>query len=585
MMRIGQVVAGFFTLAISIWNRIKQSIMRFEFKFIGPILLVMIFTVLVVVLSPGMSFKRAESPAGLNYLSPDVTEANDEFPGCRYGVNYGSSADEAAQIEWLDDLATGWHVTFESEAGWGAPSHSEFVPLIWVRQRKQAGDYLPTYIISPPLTEQGLGQIVDANPGSLWIVGNEVDRGPGAPGQGGQGDMYPDVYAQAYHDVYHFLKDRDPSALVANSGLVEITPGRLQYLDLMWSSYLERYHVPMPVDVWNMHLYILPEVTPQGQPNNIASVAVGTDPALGKKESYDPDGGGPLKPEHTCPLDDVYCYAEHDKLAEFDNQVKAMRRWMVTKGQRHKPLILSEFSQLYPYVLDGDTCWIQDEFGDCFAGERVLAYMDSTFNYLTSARDTALGYPLDDNRLVQQWSWYSIANLPHVGYMSDLVTYDDDSGQLTGLTTMGTHYKSWAQAEQKMANLLPDRLNSAVAFSSGPGGTAEASLAVWIGNNGNVDVSAPFSVTFYADSNLSEVIGSTSVPKAGEDDPGFPVPGCARRTIVAESTWSGLAPGLHPYWVAVDSEFQIPEADESDNIIAGYVFVDPDQVFLPRMAR
>ncbi len=74
--------------------------------------------------------------------------------------------------------------------------------------------------VYPALTEASLGNLVRAMPGSIWIVGNEPDRGPspGSCSQGAQGDTFPEVYARAYHDVYAFIKQRDPSARIANAG-------------------------------------------------------------------------------------------------------------------------------------------------------------------------------------------------------------------------------------------------------------------------------------------------------------------------------------------------------------------------------
>ena len=42
----------------------------------------------------------------------------------------------------------------------------------------------------------------------------------------------------------------------------------------------------------------------------------------------------------------VYCFAEHDNMAIFDQQVRAMRTWMKNHGQQNKPLIISEYSLL-----------------------------------------------------------------------------------------------------------------------------------------------------------------------------------------------------------------------------------------------
>jgi hypothetical protein len=552
-------------------------------KYIGFIILVLFLLGVTASLTLSVNFYKAESSFDENRTST-ISESQIGFPGCRYGVTYGSTVDESSQLEWLDDLGAGWFSSFNTDAGGEAPNGSEFVPLIWVQQHRLAGEYLPTFSISPQLTEAGLGSLIADRRGALWIVGSEVDRGP-QPGSQAPRGTFPEIYAQAYHQAYHFIKDRDPTALVAISGLVEVTPGRLSYLDLVWNSYLDRYHVPMPVDVWNMHIYILPEVNSQGQANGIASVAMGTDPAIGKKGSYDPDGSGPLSNRDTCDLEEVYCVAEHDEVTIFAQQVEAMRRWMANHGQRTKPLIMSEFSLIYPNEQDGATCWLQDEFGKCFTQDRVLEYMDDTLAFLTTARNETFGLALDDNRLVQQWLWFSIANTPSVGNISDLVAFDDQSGSLTGLTPVGDRYRAWAQTEQLFPNLLPDGLSSSIAFTSDPGGTAAAKLKVIVGNNGNIDVSVPFSVTFYADSDLTQVIASTSLPITGTDSPGFPVPGCARRTIMAEAIWGDLSPGLHQYWVVIDSSLQIVESDEGDNGISGFVIINPQQIFLPVVRR
>ena len=553
-------------------------------KHISFICLSLILIGVMAGLTLSVNLYHAESSFAPMNRTSTISESTIGFPGCRYGVTYGGTVDESSQLEWLDDLGAGWFLSFGTDPGGEVPNGSEFAPIIWVQQQRVDGEYLPTFTISPRLTEAGLGTLIDDRPGALWIVGSEVDRGP-QPGSLEPKGTFPEIYAQAYHQAYHFIKDRDPTALVAISGLVEVTPGRLSYLDLVWNSYLDRYHVPMPVDIWNMHIYILPEVNSLGQANGIASVAMGTDPAIGKKGSYDPDGSGPLSNRDTCDFEEVYCVAEHDEVTLFAKQVEDMRRWMADHGQQTKPLILSEFSLIYPNEQDGGSCWVQDEFGKCFTQDRVLEFMDNTLTYLNTARNESFGFALDDNRLVQQWLWFSIANTPSVGNISDLVVYDNQSGSLTGLTPVGERYLAWTQSEQLFPNLIPDGVNSSIAFTNNPGGAAVATLKVNVGNNGNINVSVPFSVTFYADSNLTQVIDTTSVPMAGTDSPGFPVPGCARRTIMAQAIWGDLSPGLHQYWVVIDSGSQIAESDEYDNVISGFVIINPQQIFLPIMRR
>jgi len=480
------------------------------------------------------------------------------FSSCRYGTADLSRRQNA----WLTTLGVGWHLNFSSRP-WGRIDGIEYTPIVNVRQNKDGCTYLDGYTISPALTDQGLGALVDANPGALWIVGNEPDRGPNVDNPNDpdcsfrvQDDTAPEWYAQGYHDVYHFIKQRDPSAQVAIAGLVEVTPGRLQYLDKVWDTYLEKYHTTLPVDVWNMHIYILPEATPAGLPNGVANVAVGTDPALAIRES----GDDPAR----CPDPQVYCWAEHDDLDVFAEQVVAMRSWMKRHGQQDKPLILSEYSILYP-------TWLLDEYGNYFTIERVAQFMTQTLAYLESAADPALGYPRDEFRLVQQVLWFSInVSRNSAGSSSNLV---DDN--LTNLTTLGRLYKEEIARRPRLANLLPDPIAPVAAFTGG-GGQATADLAVEVRNNGNI-AAQPFTVTFYADSALQQPIGSAQVTTS--------LAGCARRTTRVVVPWEGLSPGKHRFWVKVDASNAVAERREDDNVASGLVFVDPSRVLLPLTTR
>ncbi len=517
------------------------------------------------------------------------------FSTCRYGTTDLSRRQNA----WLTTLGVGWHLNFGSTP-WGRIDSIEYTPVVKVRQNKDGCTYLDGYTISPPLTDQGLGALVDANPGALWIVGNEPDRGPNVDNPNDpdcsfrvQDDTEPEWYAQGYHDVYHFIKQRDPSAQVAIAGLVQVTPGRLQYLDKVWDTYLEKYRTPLPVDVWNMHIYILPEATPDGRPNGVANVAVGTDPALAIRES----GDDPAR----CPDPQVYCWAEHDDLGIFAEQVIAMRDWMKRHGQQNKPLILSEYSILYP-------TWLLDEYGNYFTTERVARFMTETLAYLESAADPNLGYPQDEYRLVQQVLWFSInVSRNSAGSSSNLV---DDS--LTNLTELGRLYKqeiasrprarstppsrsagrsgrnttrpspprsgfpTEIASRPRAANLLPDPIAPVVAVAGG-GGQATANLAVEVRNNGNVEAQPPYTVTFYADSALQQPIGSAQVTTS--------LAGCARRTTRVVVPWEGLSPGKHQFWVKVDATNAIVEGREDDNVASGVAFVAPHQVLLPLTAR
>lgn len=479
-------------------------------------------------------------------------------PSCRFGV---ASVDDI-HVPWVSTLNAGWFLNFRKSTPTLPTNGAEYYHVVRVSQDKDAvGNYLQTYTTNPPLYSAEFNNLIDNNPGSIWIIGNEADRGPN-PGQieVDQDDTFPDMYARIYHDTYNYIKGRDPSALMSNTSMVQITPGRLQYLDIVWDTYQETYGTPMPVDIWNFHVYILPEVTQNGVINGIASVALGTDPAIGIKES----GGDPNK----CSLADVYCYAEHDDMSVFDQQVRAMRQWMKEHGQQNKPLILTEYSILYPYDLDNGSCFLRDEFGNCFTPTRVNNYMNNTFNYLQNTKDANLGYPRDNNRLVQQWLWFSV-RYQGVGYVSNLINNTE-----TGLTLVGETFQNRAGADVPTTNFLIDYVTPIVEFSNG-GGTADVTIQVGFRNNGNQMLSAPIDVTFYDDG--GSPIGTASITAD--------LRGCALDAYHAEIVWNDLAPGLHNFTVEIDSSNSVSESAENDNIGTGVVIIDPQQIFLPTVFR
>ena len=207
-------------------------------------------------------------------VRPSSSEALNAI--CRVGVS--AWGEQLADYNLISQFGVGWYLDFGAGGG-NAPAmqDAEYAHILALSQDRPddpADENAPVscgpdygYTISPRLTDSGLGTLVDQNPGELWIIGNEPDR------RNVQNDICPQQYAQAYHDAYHFIKARDPSAQVAIAGLVEVTPGRMQYLDIVWNTYRQKYGATLPVDVWTFHVYILSETN-----NGDAHIALGTDP-------------------------------------------------------------------------------------------------------------------------------------------------------------------------------------------------------------------------------------------------------------------------------------------------------------------
>ena len=236
-----------------------------------------------------------------------------------------------------------------------------------------------------------------ARPGTLWLIGNETD----APAQD---CVTPQSYAQLYHDLHGIIKGADPTAKVAIGGVVQATPLRLQYLDMILQEYQDQWGEMIPVDVWNVHGFILQE----------------------KKNDW-----GCQIP---CGIEGVsqgmlYTVDDHDNMTIFKEQIRRFRIWMKDHGERNKPLIVSEYGILMPQSLGFDE-------------PRVEAFMLATFDYFLNTKVSWLGYPADENRLVQAWAWYSLDDDHFEGYDSWSHLVNPNTKQLTALGRAYRDYTS-----------------------------------------------------------------------------------------------------------------------------------------------
>jgi hypothetical protein len=285
------------------------------------------------------------------------------------GVPSGSITRYAA-----DQLGIGWYLDWHVNGKPARPGGIEFVQTIRVRQG----------VLSPDA--KTIAAVARSVPGSLWLVGNEPDRAIW------QDDATPVQYASAYHQAYGAIKQADPTAMVAIGGVLQPTPLRLRYLDAVLAAYQQAYGGPMPVDVWNTHNFIVREE--QG------SWGAEIPPGLS-----DASVQGVLRE-----------VSDSDNLDIFKSQIWAFRQWMRDHGQQNKPLIVSEYGIPMP-----------PDYG--FDPERVRRFLYATFDFFLSAQDPALGYPPDENRLVQRWCWYSLAD---TGYPTGNL-FDPQTFQITSL--------------------------------------------------------------------------------------------------------------------------------------------------------
>jgi len=97
------------------------------------------------------------------------------------------------------------------------------------------------------------GQWVDANPGKIWIIGNEPNITP-------QDGISPAQYARMFKKYCDFILARDPSARFAVAGLagdasVSGFNSNKDWWNQALSQYKTQFGADMPIDIWNCHGY------------------------------------------------------------------------------------------------------------------------------------------------------------------------------------------------------------------------------------------------------------------------------------------------------------------------------------------
>ena len=285
---------------------------------------------------------------GVSGSPHDVDKARDA------GLEFGLFLDWRTKSKWSADVEF-WQMVRLSEAGMVEPESWEV-----------------------------LATAVAAQPGSVWIMGNEPDVI-------WQDNITPERYAELYHETSTFIKARDATAQIAMGGVSQSTPLRLAYLDRILMAYEAQFGQPMPVDVWTVHAFILRE----------------------ERDSWGVD----IPPSMTEDEGILYEIADHDDLAIFEANIRAFRQWLWQRGYGERPLAITEFGILMPF-----------DYG--FPPEAVAAFMSQTFDFLQTARDETTGYAADDYRLVQWWFWYNLHD-PDLYPTSNL--YDRQTGELTQL--------------------------------------------------------------------------------------------------------------------------------------------------------
>ncbi|NLE46648.1 MAG: hypothetical protein GX620_18190 [Chloroflexi bacterium] len=447
------------------------------------------------------------------------------YANCRFGVGQVYYSILSYDVTSLN---LGWYLNWGSQTNPPRPNGMEYAQVL----RVSAVGHTPSSSI--------LATRVAANPGALWIIGNEPDCIY-------QDSVTPEQYAQVYHDAYTFIKSQDATARVAAGGIVQPTPLRIAYLDRVLQAYATRYGDALPADAWNIHSFILRE----------ASCAV------------DPDDcwGAEIPPGMDVTHGELYSLDDTDRVDIFEARIVSFREWMRDRGYRNTPLIISEFGTLLPYYNPESLYYDAD--GRAFDADRAASYLATTMDFLRTATDSATGYPPDANRLVQRWLWYSLDDTGYGGALFDPYTPTHP------MLALGETLADITSGLTPTVDLVAVDVGQVGPAPLSLAGTVTLTLRARVSNAGNVPVEQPITVRFL--DGTGQRVGPDQVSTAV-------LQGCATVREIT-TTWPHVAPGSHTVQVIVDPANTIVESRGDNNVATGTVLVARTWILLPLVTR
>lgn len=586
-------------------------------------------------------------------ISPAVVHADPETTNClypspsdRFGVTV--YADQEITDYDLSPLGAGRYLNWRADE---TPAHPEAMSYYFMVRVRGATH-------SPAATD--LRWLALQNPGATWIIGNEADVI-------WQDNTTPEAYAQAFHSAYSEIKAVDPTARFVMNGIVQVSPLRLAWLNLVLDSYRSQYGGEIPVDIWNIHTYVANEMhqewgfeIPPGIDNAVgytvhlgtqwsqvnASGASGgtvhqsktrdsrayfafrgdnvtiflrsgpdagiaqlfldqsTTPAV-EIDLYAPTAGtvsrtfanlpppgGILQDRHNIrvrvtgrtnpaasdawvrvdamqasstaslpggrfednnPLRAmiVTTVDDHDNIDLVTQQIRVFRQWMRDHGQRDKPLINTEYGIL-----------MTEDIG--FDYPRVRTFMLSSFDrFLNSLVDPTLGYPADDNRMLQEWFWFALAINDFEGRVTRTGLYDSVTHAIKPL---GNDFANYVRPRKvNYVDLALDNASITPYWPIFAGAPSLLHVESWLRNLGNLP-SGPFDVAFRAgNGSLLATQPFTGLPRRYE--PGF-------QTVVSYD-WQVLMTGPRSVTIIADESNQVAEPCQPNNQLSLQVTPPP----------
>jgi hypothetical protein len=327
----------------------------------------------------------------------------------------------------------------------------------------------------------------------------------------------------------------------------------LRYLDRAWNRLVadagSSTAASKLIDFWSIHSFILNE--------QMLSWGTGVPPGF----EYDHADAFIIDIDHL-----YYTYS----IDIFRERISAFRSWMVSIGEREKPLWITEYGSLFP---PEDPPGGPDYYN--VTDQDTANFMVATFNFMLSAADAQTGLPADSNRLVQRWFWYSL-NDHRYNFGGSIFNpdYPEFGGQIT---LVGQNFIDY-QLNLTMPDLYPISL-AIVPISYNPERTlVDYRLDITLGNNQ------------FPDASCAQVWIYDGNPDAGGSLIAGPIPSSAIRstfgTGILSAYWQGVQPQTeHTLYVQVDP-IGVSDLNPDNNRANFDVFTDiPKLHFLPLIHR
>jgi hypothetical protein len=287
----------------------------------------------------------------------------------------------------------------------------------------------------------------------------------------------------------------------------------------------------MPIDVWNVHNYVLRE----GATGWGCGIPPGTDPSLAIE----------------------YEIGDHDDMEAWVSHLTAMRSWMRDRGYRDRPLIISEYGILMPWFYGYDY-------------PRVRDFMLATFEWMTTATDPQTGYPADGNRLVQAWSWYSLAQSTFEDFPIESHLFDPVTRQITALgLDFGAYTAPLAQPFPGTVDLQVTAIRHGV-VSVGASELLTTTVTAEVANGG-ASPAGEVQVRLYRDGMPA---GEATLEALGAGD-----------TQPASVVWTNLEAGSYVVRAVADPEGLVTECNNFNNEQSAALMVSEIQIYLPLIEK